>query len=185
MAYRMFNRTLSHMYGTNSTRFLDNGQFHAATMAGTRKFPLGTQGQEWANVYGGTQGLANYRPYGERGSRFAGAPQPTVRADPGGPYRFGTLIEQGDPKDGPQKVYGGLPWGLHSPTVPPVQVTKGVLAKRFGQVKPVWNIRPQNSKRAGQSWSQSMVSLSGHQAVQLQSTPPIRQPGMNSRWLGT
>ena len=184
-AWRMFNRTLSHQIGVDSTTNLDNGQYHAATMAGGRKFPLGTQGDEWSKVYGGTPYLTNYRAYGERGCKYVGAPTPTVRADPGGPYRFNTLLQEGDPGDGPQKVYGGLPWGLHSPTVPPVQQTKAVLQGRFKQVKPVWNVRPNNSKRAGQSWSQSMVSLTGQQAVKLTSTAPIRQPGMNSRWLGS
>jgi hypothetical protein len=183
-AWKMLNRTLSWQIGADSTANLDNGQFHAATMAGDRKFPLATQGQEWSMVYGGTPFLAQYRAYGERGSKYPGAPAPRVKAEPGGPVRFNTLIAEGDPGDGPQKVYGGLPWGLHSPTVPPVQQTKGMLAGRFKQVKPVWNVRPQNSKRAGQSWSQSMVSLSGQQAVKLSATPPIRQPGMNSRWLG-
>ncbi len=183
-AWKMFNRSLSRMYGADSTRNLDNGQFHAATMAGNRKFPLGEQGTEWSKVYGGTPRLAEHRPYAHRGGFDSSAPLPTVKADPGGPYRFSTLLQQGVPGDGPQKIYGGLPWGLHTPTVPPRQVTKGVLDSRFRQVKPVWNIRPNNSKTAGQSWSQSMVSLSGHQAVKLTATPPIRQPGLNARWLG-
>ena len=183
-AWKMFNRSLSFMSGQDSTRNLDNGQYHAATMAGTRKFPLGEQGTQWSKVWGGTPGLAWFRPYGTRGGFSNQAPVPTVRADPGGPVRFGTLLQIGDPGDGPQKVYGGLPWGLHTPTVPPIQVTKGPITNRFRQVKPVWNVRPQNSHTAGQSWSQSMVSLSGAQAVKLGATPPIRQPGMNARWLG-
>jgi hypothetical protein len=183
-AWKMFNRSLSFQAGADSTRNLDNGQFHASTLAGMRKFPLATQGQEWSNVWGGTPGLANFRAYGKRGGFSAAAPAPTVRALAGGPYAYGRLLRVGDPGDGPQKVYGGLPWGLHSPTVPNQQIMKGVQANRFNQVKPVWNIRPQNSASAGQSWSQSMVSLTGQQAVKLGATPPIRQPGMNARWLG-
>jgi hypothetical protein len=87
-AWKMFNRTLSHQYGSDDTAFLDNGQFHASTMAGDRKFPLATQGQEWSWVYGGTPGLANFRPYGQRGSHFPGAPAPRVKAEPGGPVRL-------------------------------------------------------------------------------------------------
>ena len=183
-AWKMFNRTLSHQIGVDSTTNLDNGQYHAATMAGGRKFPLATQGQEWSIRYGGTPFLAQYRPYGSR-KGYQGGPQPRVKADPGGPYRFNTLLQEGEPGDGPQKVYGGLPWGLHSVTVPPVQQTKPMIQARFKQVKPVWNVRPNNSKRAGQSWSQSMVSLTGQQAVKLSTTEPIRQPGLNSRWLGS
>jgi hypothetical protein len=184
--WKMFNRTISHMYGADDTAFLDNGQYHASVIVPgrNRKFPLATQGQEWSIRYGGTPGLASFRPYGTRGGFSAGAPQPTVRADPGGPFKFGTLLQVGAPNDGPQKVYGGLPWGLHSPTLNTRQGMQSLIRSRIGQVKPVWNVRPQNSKTAGQSWSQSMVSLSGQQAVKLKATAPIRQPGMNSRWLG-
>jgi hypothetical protein len=183
-AWKMVNRTLSHMYGSDSTRNLDNHDYHATVMAGLKPFPLATQGQEWSVRNGGTPYLANYRPYGTRGGFSAEAPLPTVRAESGGPYRPRTLLQVGDPGDGPQKVYGGLPWGLHSPTLPGKEQTQTLIRSRIHQVKPVWNVRPSNSKTAGQSWSQSMVSLSGQQAVKLRSTQPIRQPGLNSRWLG-
>jgi hypothetical protein len=184
--WKMFNRTLSKMYGADHTAQLDNNQYHASVIVPgrNRKFPLGTQGTEWAVKNGGTPGLANHRPYGHRGGFDAGAPLPTVRADAGGPVKYGTLLQVGAPGDGPQKIYGGLPWGLHSPTLPQRQGMQSLIRSRIGQVKPVWNVRPLNSKSAGQSWSQSMVSLSGQQAVKLGSTQPIRQPGMNARWLG-
>ena len=185
--WKMFNRTLSHQIGVDSTAFLDNGQYHASVVVPgrNRKFPLATQGQEWSIRYGGTPYLTEHRPYGHRGGFDAGAPLPMVRAEAGGPYRVRTLLQVGAPGDGPQKVYGGLPWGLHSPTLPQRQGMQSLIRSRLGQVKPVWNVRPQNSKIAGQSWSQSMVSLTGQQAVKLKSTPPIRQPGLNSRWLGS
>ena len=183
-AFKMVNRSLSFQNGSDSTRNLDNNDYHAVVMAGNRPFPLATQGQEWSIKYGGTPYLANYRPYGTRGGFDSGAPVPTVRAESGGPYHPRTLLQTGDPGDGPQKIYGGLPWGLHSPTLPGKEQTQTLIRSRLGQVKPVWNVRPQNSRSAGQSWSQSMVSLSGRQAVKLTSTPPIRQPGMNTRWLG-
>jgi hypothetical protein len=184
--WKMFNRTLSKMYGADHTAQLDNGQYHASVIVPgrNRKFPLATQGQEWSIRYGGTPYLAEHRPYGKRGGFDDGAPLPMVRAMAGGPYRVRTLLQVGAPGDGPQKVYGGLPWGLHSPTLPQRQGMQSLIRSRLGQVKPVWNVRPQNSKTAGQSWSQSMVSLTGQQAVKLKSTPPIRQPGLNSRWLG-
>jgi hypothetical protein len=183
-SHLMFNRSLSFQHGTDSTRNLDNNDYHAAVLAGGRKFPLATQGDEWSRVYGGTRYLANYRPYGTRGGFGEGAPLPTVRAEPGGPYLPRTLLQEGDPADGPQKVYGGLPWGLHSPTLTAQQQTQPMIRSRFMQVKPVRQNRPQNSRVAGQSWSQSMVSLSGQQAVKLTTTPPSRQPGLNGRWLG-
>lgn len=182
--YKMVNRSISFQNGVDSTRNLDNHDYHAVIMAGNRPFPLATQGQEWSVRNGGTPFLANFRPYGTRGGFSDAAPLPTVRAEAGGPYRVRTLLQLGDPGDGPQKIYGGLPWGLHSPTLPGKEQTQTLIRSRLHQVKPVWNIRPQNNKNAGQSWSQSMVSLSGKQAVKLASAEPIRQPGMNSRWLG-
>jgi hypothetical protein len=184
-SWKMVNKSISFQNGTDSTRNLDNHDYHAVVMAGLRPFPLATQGTEWSVRNGGTPFLANYRPYGTRGGFDNNAPLPTVRAEPGGPFRPRTLLQQGDPGDGPQKIYGGLPWGLHSPTLPGKEQTQTLIRSRIHQVKPVWNIRPLNSKSAGQSWSQSMVSLSGSQAVKLRSTPPIRQPGMNHRWLGS
>jgi len=183
-AWKMVNRTISFQNGVDSTRNLDNNDYHASVLAGNRKFPLATQGQQWSIRYGGTPYLANFRPYGTRGGFDANAPTPTVRAASGGPYKPRTLLQEGAPGDGPQKIYGGLPWGLHSPTLPGKEQTQTLIRSRLGQVKPVWNVRPQNSKTAGQSWSQSMVSLSGQQAVKLGATPPIRQPGMNARWAG-
>lgn len=184
-SWKMFNRSLSYQSGTDNTRNLDNGDYHAAVMAGTRKFPLATQGQEWSIRYGGTPFLTNYRAYGTRGGFSDAAPVPTVRAEAGGPYKARTLLQVGSPDDGPQKIYGGLPYGLHSPTLPATGQTRSLIRSRLGQVKPVWQNRPQNSKVAGQSWSQSMVSLSGRQAVRLTTTPPQRLPGLHARYLGT
>ena len=183
-AWKMFNRTLSKMYGADNTRNLDNNDFHASTYAGKRKFPLATQGQEWAIRYGGTPSLTNYRPYGHRGGFSDQAPMPTVRAQPGGPYAYKTLLQQGDPGDGPQKVYGGLPWGLHTPVLNARSMMQSTVRSRLGQVKPVWNVRPLNSRHAGQSWSQSFVSLTGHQAVKLSTAPTTRMAGVHSRFLG-
>lgn len=187
-AYRMFNRTLSKMIGVDSTRQLDNEQYHAAIIVdgdSGRKFPLGEQGTEWAKVYGGTRYLADFRPYGSRGRFDPGSPQPTVYADPGGPYRFGTKLMQGDPQDGPQKIYGGLPWGLHSVTVPSQKANQAMLQNRFTQVKPVRQNRPQNNKRSGQSWNQQYVSQSGRQGIKVGVQNGGRQAGLNQRWLGT
>ena len=186
-AYKMFNRSISKQYGVDDTRQLDNGQYHAAIEVSgtTRKFPLATQGDEWSKVYGGTRYLADFRPYGSRGVFLPGAPQPTVRADPGGPYRFNTLLQEGSPLDGPQKIYGGLPWGLHSTTVPPQKVNQAVLQARFTQVKPVRQNRPQNNKRSGQSMNQGYVSQSGRQGIKMGTQNGGRQAGLNQRWLGT
>ena len=183
--WKMFNRSISYQSGTDNTRNLDNNDYHASVLAGTRKFPLATQGQEWSIRYGGTPFLTNHRPYGHRGGFDDNAPLPTERAQPGGPYKSRTLLQTGSPEDGPQKIYGGLPWGLHSPTMPARGQVQSLVRSRLGQVKPVHANRPQNSKVAGQSWSQSMVSLSGRQAVKLTTTPPMRLPGLHARYYGS
>ena len=179
--YRMLNRTLSWQIGTDSTRFLDNDAPKATTDAGGKPFPLGTQGDPWTHVYGGTPGLAAYRPYGKRGGP-AGGPEPRVIALPGGPYRAGTVLQAGSPQDGPQLVQGGLPWGLHTPTVAPLQVSNATIAARFHQVRPPRMNRPLNSRAAGQSFDQQVVHLDGSQAVRVPKSAPGRQPGANARW---
>ena len=107
--WKMFNRTISHMYGADDTAMLDNGQYHASVIVPgrNRKFPLATQGQEWSIRYGGTPGLASYRPYGTRGGFSAGAPQPTVRADPGGRTSSGPCCRWGRRVTGRRRCTAG------------------------------------------------------------------------------
>lgn len=185
-SWMMFNRSVSYQSGTDNTRQLDNGDYHATTVTDDGKpFPLATQGQQWTVRMGGTPFLTNFRPYGTRGGFSEGAPLPTVYAGSGGPYRHGTLLQSGSPDDGPQRIYGGLPWGLHSPTTTARGQVQSLVRSRLHQVKPVWNVRPSNSRSAGQSWSQSMVSLGGKQAVKLTTATPTRMPGLHSRYLGS
>jgi hypothetical protein len=182
-AYQMINRTLSWQAGADHAAFLDNPLPKPVTTAGPgRAFPLGTQGQPWTLIYGGTRNLALHRPYGFRGGP-RGGPGPRTVALPGGPHRPGKLLAEGDPADGPQKVFSGPPWGLHSPTVPPVKLTQGSERFRFHQVRPPRVNRPQNSRAEGQSWNQAVVHLDGSAAVKLPRAAPGRQPGLNQRFL--
>jgi hypothetical protein len=185
-SWKMFNRSISFQIGTDNTRNLDNHDYHATTETDDGKpFPLATQGQQWSIKYGGTPYLANFRPYGSRSGFSEGAPLPTVYSEAGGPYARRTLLQVGAAEDGPQKIYGGLPYGLHSPTTTARGQIQSMVRSRLGQVKPVWANRPSNSRSAGQSWSQSMVSLSGRQAVKLTRATPTRMAGLHSRYLGS
>lgn len=183
-AFLMVNRTLSWQLGADATANLDNPAPKPVTAAGGRAFPLGTQGDPWSVVYGGTRGLADHRPYGRRGGPQGGI-EPRVLALPGGPRRPGTVLAEGSPQDGPQKIRGGPPWGLHSPTVPPVELSQGAARARFRQVKPPRANRPLNSRTAGQSWDQGMVRQDGTQAMRIPRTRPGRGPGVNARFRRT
>jgi hypothetical protein len=177
-AYKQVNRTLSWQIGADSTAFLDNSAPKPMTTDGERPFSLGTRGDPWTTVWGGTPGLAAYRPYGTRGGPGAGAPQPRVKALPGGPYRPGTLLQQGSPNDGPQKFPSGPAWGLHTATVTPAALVQGSQRFRFTtQIARPKQGRPQNSNDAGQSWSQAAVTLSGSKAVKIPRTAASRVPG--------
>lgn len=181
-ANKMLNRTLSWQIGTDCTRNLDNTVAKPQTSAGANPFPLGTQGDPYTRIYGGTPGLAQFRPYGSRTGIGPGAPDPKTRALPGGPYRAGTILSPGAPTDGPQKFPSGPPWGLHSATVEPLKWTGTTQKIRFSQVKPPKMNRPLNAKTAGQSYDQQVVHLDGSQAVKVPSAKTGRQPGTNARW---
>lgn len=178
--YEMVDRTISWQVGTDATAMLDNTAMHASTTAGGRRFPLGNQGSSpWEPVYGGTPGL--WRPYGARG--WVVGPAPKVVALPGGQYKTGTVLEAGSAEDGPQSVFGGYPHGLHSPTVEPLKVTAGRY-RATKQQTPGRQQRPANSKIAGQSYSQTVVHQDGRGGGRLPTVAPVRQAGLNGRFLG-
>lgn len=168
---RVVNRQETWLIGTDHTRWEDNDAPKATTSArgglaadgrtvvGDRAYPLGTQGDTWSNVYGGTPGL--YRPYGARGVVFG----PPV----------------GSPLDGPQKIRGGAPHGRHSPTVPGHVQTRGRF-EAVPQMRPVRVGRPSNSKIAGQSYNQTVVHQGGDTPNPMPTQPTTRTPGMGSRW---
>lgn len=175
----MVNRTISWQVGTDSTRNLDNELVHAKTKAGDKPFPLSSQGTAPQPVFGGTPNLV--RPYGARGTGLQG-PAPKVVALPGGPYRVGTVLTPGSEGDGPQRVSGGAPHGLHSPTTPARKQT-GARYRSTKQMRPGRVTRPANSKIAGQSMSQFAVPLDKSRG----GPPPVQnggpQPGVTGRFV--
>jgi hypothetical protein len=184
-SYKQINRTLSWQIGTDSTANLDNTAAKPMTTAGNRAFSLGTRGDPWTTVWGGTRNLALWRPYGKRGGPGPGAPQPRVKALPGGPYRAGTVLSAGAPGDGPQKIASGPAWGLHSQTAEPAATIQQAQRYRATQVRPGHAVRPQNSANAGQSMSQAAVSLDGSVPVKIPRLAPGRQPGLNAAYRRT
>ncbi len=178
-AGEMVNRTLSWQIGTDATANLDNDAPHASTTAGRRRYPLGNQGSTpWQPVYGGTPRL--FRPYGARG--WVEGPAPRVVALPGGPYRPGTVLEAGAAGDGPQRVSGGAPHGLHSPTVAPVRATTGRY-RAVRQQRPPRQNRPLNNRIAGQSYSQTAIHQDGRGGGRLPSLAPVRVAGVTNRFV--
>jgi hypothetical protein len=184
-SWKQINRTLSWQIGHDSTAYLDNTAPKPMTTAGNRAFSLGTRGDPWTTVYGGTPGLALWRPYGKRGGPGPGAPRPRLKALPGGPYRPGTVLQQGAPGDGPQKIASGPAWGLHSQTAEPAATIQQSQRFRFTQVKAGHAVRPQNSAAAGQSMSQAAVALDGTAPVKIPRLAPGKQPGLNASYRRT
>ena len=168
---RVVARQETWLIGTDHTRWEDNEAPKALTViaeglacdgrtvVAQRDYALGTRGDTWSNVYGGTPGL--YRPYGSRG---------VVQGPP-----------VGSPLDGPQRTRGGAPYGRHSPTVPGHVQTRSRY-DAVPQMRPVRVNRPSNSRIAGQSYSQTVVHQGGDTPNPMPTQPTLRMPGMGARW---
>jgi hypothetical protein len=138
---RVVNRTINYQQGTDATRDQDDlTRGYARTPDG--KYFMGTQGDAWTPVYGGTPGL--YQPYGT----YQGIGNVPVQG-------IQSRVEQGAPGDGPQSFKPGPPHGLHSPTLPDYMQTLGyymaVPQMRLPRID-----RPSNSTIGGQSYSQTI-----------------------------
>lgn len=101
---------------------------------------IGEQGSGWTPVNGGVPGL--YQPYGS----YAGITAGPVKG-------IQSPVEQGAPGDGPRKIWGGPPHGIHSPTLPDYVNTLGYYMAMPAQRAPRQD-RPDNSTSSGQSFSQ-------------------------------
>jgi hypothetical protein len=127
---RTINRTVSYQKGTDTTRNQDDL---------SRPYTwLGEQGSGWISVNGGVPGL--YQPYGTRGGI------PLAIVSPAG---------EGQPGDGPHRVWSGPPHGLHSYTTGDRLLTTSRYVTNV-QMRPVRIDRPSNSPQAGQSFSQTV-----------------------------
>jgi hypothetical protein len=153
---RTVNRVINYQMGTDTTRNQDDLTRPYARTPDGRYF-MGTQGDSWSPVYGGTPGL--FQPYGT----YAGIGNVPIQG-------IQSHVEQGAPGDGPQSFRPGPPHGLHSPTLPPYMQTIGYYFASPQMRLPRID-RPSNSTIAGQSYSQTVQSQ-GATAKNKQSTVP-------------
>lgn len=138
----IINRTISYQQGSDSTRNQDDlSRDYARTSDG--KLYVGEQGSGWSPVYGGVPGM--YQPYGS----YAGVTAGEVKG-------IQSPVPQGDPMDGPRKVWSGPPHGLHTQTFPDYAQTLGYYMSVPG-MRPGRMNRPANSPIAGQSFSQLVL----------------------------
>ena len=204
--YLSDNRTLSWQIGTDHTTQEDNAGPFATTATMTvdsgeapqnkspagkldyaagRRYPLANQGDPWTTVWGGTPHIT--RAYGARGVTGIAGPPPRMFALPGdgSGARIGTLIADGDVSDGPQKIRGGVPHGRHSTTVHGTLLTMA----RLGSIpvqKPPRDDRPNSSKIAGQSMSQTYPPEGQASSGRIPRIPAAqrgRAPGITSRFV--
>jgi hypothetical protein len=134
------NRSLNFQQGSDNTANEDD--LSRPYSRNAQGMYVGEQGNGWAPVYGGVPGL--YQPYGS----YAGY---TARDTKG----IQSPIEQGGVGDGPHKIFGGPPHGLHSVTSPDYSNTIGRYMS-IPQMHAVRVDRPDNSKIAGQDYSQTV-----------------------------
>jgi hypothetical protein len=191
--YQMVNTTESWQVGSDHTASEDNtGEHNWVPVTGTAKrFPLGTQDGTQTLVMGPP--LGSWRTYGVRGGAGMHGPAPDVwdpnfvtRTGAGGAGGRGRLVQQGAPGQQPadrRTIYGGVPHGLHSPTVPPLVVT-GARQAAIPQMQPPRVDRPASSKIAGQSMSQTFPPEGSGGARPTPRNPnPGRTPGITSRFV--
>lgn len=150
----LVNRTINYQQGSDATRDQDDlNRAYARTPDG--KYFMGTQGDAWTPVYGGTPGM--YQPYGT----YQGIGNVPIQG-------IQSPVVQGAPGDGPQSFQPGPPHGLHSPTMPDYMQTLGyymaVPQMRLPRID-----RPSNSTIGGQSYSQT-VQPQGQTGTRTQTT---------------
>jgi hypothetical protein len=188
-ALRLVQRTINWQQGTDTSRNQDqypgeNRQYNMqpATQVGeanfigsTPRIPntmnekfepglqyVGEQGTGWSPIYGGVPGL--WQPYGS----YAGY---TANQTKG----IQSPAEQGSAGDGPQKVFSGLPHGLHSQTYPDYSTTLGRYMA-IPQMSLPRQDRPSNATGAGQSYNQTVVPQGQTGTVGVQSSG-VAAPG--------
>jgi hypothetical protein len=178
--YQMINTTESWQIGTDKTTQEDNpGPHYTVPRVGQpgRVFPLGQQDGNQTHVMGPP--LGEYRDYGVRGPAGMHGPAPATYAAPGdgSGRRVGTLLTEGEPgsEASGRLIYGGVPHGLHSPTIASRIITMARQSAIPQMVAPRVD-RPASSKAAGQSYSQSVVSQA-QAGTRTNATPRMPAPG--------
>lgn len=146
----LVQRTINYQQGTDTTGATDDLSRDFTRNA--EGMYIGEQGSGWSSVYGGTPGL--YQEYGS----YAGIAPDTPGYDPvtGETQGIVSPVGQGQPGDGPHKVWAGPPHGLHSPTLPTYSQTIGRYMAIPQMARPRID-RPSNSPIAGQSYSQTVA----------------------------
>jgi hypothetical protein len=139
---RIINRTINWQVGNPlATQDELPGENRAYNRNAQGNF-VGEQGSGWSPVYGGVPGL--YQPYGS----YQGYTTGPVKG-------IQSPVAQGEPGDGPGKVWAGPPHGLHSQTIPDYSATLGYYMA-VPQMRAPRVDRPSNSTSAGQSYSQTV-----------------------------
>lgn len=156
---KVVNRTFSYQQGTDATQNQDD--LSRPYLRNAQGIMLGTQGDPWTQVNGGTPGL--WQPYGSYQGYTAG-PVKGIQSP----------VEQGSPGDGTQSFAPGPPHGLHSPTLPAYSQTLGYYMA-VPQMRLPRMDRPDNSRQAGQSYSQTIVpqGQTGTAAVNVKYNPTV------------
>lgn len=170
---RLINRTINYQAGSPG-RNLDNKDRGYSTVNGGTQFQ-GTQDGNSSSVYGGTPGL--YQPYGS----YAGFTTGPIKG-------IQSPVELGAANDGPQRVYGGPPHGLHTATFPDASQSLGRYMA-VPQMSHPTGSKPSNSRIAGQSYSQTVAPLGQYGTVAVQVTGQGNEPTQigfqpGSNWRG-
>jgi hypothetical protein len=145
----LVQRTINYQQGTDKTAATDDLSREYTRNA--EGMYVGTQGDGWSRVYGGTPGL-----YQEYGSYQGIAPNtPGYNPVTGQTQGIVAPVAQGQAGDGPQTVWAGPPHGLHTPSLPDYAQTLGRYMAIPQMARPRID-RPSNSPIAGQSYSQTV-----------------------------
>jgi hypothetical protein len=146
----LVQRTINYQQGTDTTGATDDLSRDYTRNA--QGMYVGEQGSGWSNINGGVPGL--YQEYGS----YQGISPSTPGYDPVSGETQGIVspVGQGQPGDGPHKVWSGPPHGLHSPTLPTYTQTLGRYMAIPQMARPRID-RPSNSPIAGQSYSQTVA----------------------------
>lgn len=172
----LVQRTISYQQGTDTTAATDDLSRDYTRNA--QGMYVGSQGDGWSRVYGGTPGL--YQAYGS----YQGIAPDTPGYDPVSGTTEGIVapVAQGAQGDGPHDVWGGPPHGLHSPTLPSYDQTIGRYMAIPQMARPRID-RPSNSPIAGQSYSQT-VAPQGQVGTFAQNTQQGSGVNFNQRMAG-
>jgi len=153
---RIVNRTINYQEGSDATANQDDlTRAYARNSSGQY---MGTQGDPWTPVYGGTPGM--YQPYGT----YQGIGNVPIQG-------IQSSVAEGAPGDGPQSFQPGPPHGLHSPTMPDYTQTLGYYMAVPQMALPRID-RPSNSTIGGQSYSQTVIPQGQTGTAAQQATGP-------------